>query len=78
MIPAHFLKCPRCYGEGKGLLRDCKLCDDLCYVTEPYYPCPRCGGSGDNSRVGILDCAVCNGAGYIRGSQMGMGMGMGY
>ena len=78
MIPSHYLRCPKCGGQGEGLLKDCHLCDDLCYVTEPYVPCPRCRGSGDNSRVGILDCAVCHGAGFIRSSQAGMGMGMGY
>ena len=32
-IPASYRPCPRCGGEGKGVLRDCRLCDDLCYVT---------------------------------------------
>lgn len=78
MIPANYYRCPRCGGEGKGLLRDCKLCDDMCYVTEPYVPCSRCGGSGDRTRIGILDCPLCHGAGFHRASQVGMGMGMGY
>ena len=35
-IPTSYRPCPRCGGAGKGIFKDCRLCDDLCYVTEPW------------------------------------------
>ena len=73
-IPAHYQPCPRCHGQGKGLLRDCRLCDDLCYVTEPWVQCQVCFGSGRQGHLGDLspDCTACRGVGYTK---PGMGVG---
>ena len=68
------MPCPRCWGAGKGLLRDCRLCDDLCYVTEPWVQCQVCFGSGRQGHLGDLspDCSACRGVGYTK---PGMGVG---
>ena len=76
-IPATYRPCPRCRGEGKGVLRDCRLCDDLCYVTEPWVQCQVCFGSGRQGHLGDLspDCTACRGVGYVKPG-FGMGAGM--
>ena len=76
-IPASYRPCPRCRGEGKGVLRDCRLCDDLCYVTEPWVQCQVCFGSGRQGHLGDLspDCTACRGVGYVKPG-FGMGAGM--
>ena len=58
-------------------MRDCRLCDDLCYVTEPWVQCQLCLGSGRRGHLGDLapDCTACNGVGFVKPG-MGMGMGM--
>ena len=78
-IPAHYQPCPRCRGQGRGVLRDCKLCDDLCYITEPWIACQVCGGSGKQGHLGDLspDCTACRGVGYTKPG-MGVGVGAGY
>ena len=75
-IPASYRPCPRCGGEGKGILRDCRLCDDLCYVTEPWVQCQVCFGSGRQGHLGDLspDCTACRGVGFVK---PGFGMGVG-
>ena len=67
-IPSHYRPCPRCGGQGKGLLKDCRLCDDLCYVTEPWVQCQVCFGKGKQGNLGALsqDCTACNGFGFTK------------
>ena len=62
------MPCPRCGGEGKGILRDCRLCDDLCYITEPWVQCGVCFGRGKSGHLGDLspDCYACRGVGYTK------------
>ena len=58
-----------------------KLCDDLCYVTEPWIPCQVCHGSGKQGHLGDLspDCTACRGVGYTKpGMGVGGGFGMPY
>ncbi len=56
------------------MFRDCRLCDDLCYVTEPWVQCQVCFGSGRQGHLGDLspDCTACRGVGYTK---PGMGIG---
>ena len=77
-IPSNYRPCPRCRGQGKGLLKDCRLCDDLCYVTEPWIQCQVCYGKGKQGNLGVLsqDCTACNGIGFTKPG-MGVNMGMG-
>ena len=58
-------------------MRDCRLCDDLCYVTEPWVQCQVCFGSGRQGHLGDLspDCTACRGVGYVKPG-FGMGAGM--
>ena len=75
-IPASYKPCPKCGGAGKGVLRDCRLCDDLCYVTEPWVPCNVCFGKGVRGNMGEIlspDCYNCRGVGYLKA---GFGAGM--
>ena len=67
-IPASYQPCPRCGGEGKELFKDCRLCDDLCYVTEPWIQCNVCFGKGKSGHLGVLspDCYACRGVGYVK------------
>ena len=67
-IPANYRPCPRCGGQGKGILKDCRLCDDLCYVTEPWIQCQVCYGKGKQGNLGVLsqDCTACNGIGFTK------------
>ena len=67
-IPASYRPCPRCGGAGKGVFKDCRFCDDLCYVTEPWIQCTVCYGKGKNGNMGMLspDCYACRGIGYVK------------
>ena len=66
-IPATYRPCPRCGGEGKGVLRDCRLCDDLCYVTEPWVQCQVCFGRGRQGHTELSpDCYACRGVGFVK------------
>ena len=68
-------------------MQDCRLCDDLCYVTEPWIQCQVCFGTGKQGNMGVLsqDCSACNGIGFTKpgmgvnvyGPGMGMGAGFG-
>ena len=61
------------------MLQDCRLCDDLCYVTEPWVQCQVCYGKGKQGNLGVLsqDCTACNGVGYTKpGMGINPGMGM--
>ena len=63
------------------MLRDCRLCDDLCYVTETWIRCQVCQGSGRQGHLGDLspDCTACNGVGFTKpGMGVAAGYGMGY
>ena len=67
-IPASYKPCPRCGGQGQGVLKDCRLCDDLCYVTEPWIQCQVCLGKGKQGNMGVLslDCTACKGIGFTK------------
>ena len=67
-MPAHYQPFPRCHGQGKGLLRDCRLCDDLYYVTEPWVQCQVCFESGRQGHLGDLspDCTAYRRVGYTK------------
>ena len=49
-------------------MKDCRLCDDLCYVTEPWIQCQVCYGKGKQGNLGVLsqDCTACNGIGFTK------------
>ena len=78
-IPANYRPCPRCGGQGAGVLKDCRLCDDLCYVTEPWVQCQVCYGKGKQGNMGILsqDCTACNGIGFTKPG-LGVNQGFGF
>ena len=67
-IPSHYKPCPWCHGHGKGILKDCRLCDDLCYVTEPWVQCQVCYGKGKQGNLGALsqDSHARNGVGFTK------------
>ena len=53
------------------------MCDDLCYVTEPWVACQVCLGSGRQGHLGDLspDCTACRGVGFVKPG-FGLGVGM--